>query len=316
MYLKYLGLEEKPFSISPDPDFLYMSEFHREALAHLLYGISNDGCLILLTGEVGTGKTTVCRCLLEQLTDSTDVALILNPRLSVIDLLATICDELEIPDDDDDKSVKTYIDKLNKHLLVSHAKHRNVALIIDEAQNLSIDVLEQLRLLTNLETNKQKLLKIILLGQPELKKMLESPEVSQINQRITSRYHLLPLNRDDVFSYVHHRLAVVGGSERLFSDAAINQIYKLSHGIPRLINILCDRALLGAYVESKRQVNVKTVNKAAGEVLAEVEPDSERKNRAGTGWLLPFLLLILGALATYLYLNDPLYMDTLQAIRR
>jgi len=251
MYTRYFELTEKPFSIAPDPRYLFMSALHQEALAHLLYGIGSDGCLILLTGDVGAGKTTVCRCLLEQLPENTDLALILNPKLNAIELLASICDELEIVVSGDTTSIKTYIDHLNRHLLDAHARGRITALLIDEAQNLSLDTLEQLRLLTNLETGKQKLLKIILLGQPELRRLLEQDEVSQINQRITSRYHLSPLAAADVSAYVEHRLAVAGGRKRLFSEAAVRRVAELSRGIPRLINVLCDRALLGAYVEEK-----------------------------------------------------------------
>lgn len=267
MYTNYFGLNEKPFSIAPDPRYLYMSERHREALAHLLYGVCGDGCFILLTGDVGTGKTTVARCLLAQLPDYTDVAFITNSRLTVLELLETICDEFEIPLDDKDKSTKSYIDKLNIYLLKAHANGRNTALIIDEAQNLSLDLLEQLRLLTNLETNKKKLLKIVLLGQTELQQKLSQEGAVQINQRITSRYHLLALDRKNSFAYIHHRLAVAGEQQAIFSKMALNRIFSYSNGIPRLINVLCDRALMGAYVEEKYLVSAKIVDKAAQEVL-------------------------------------------------
>jgi general secretion pathway protein A len=268
MYTQYFGLTEKPFSIAPDPHFLYLSELHREALAHLLYGIESDGCLVLLTGEVGTGKTTASRCLIEQLPETTDIALILNPKLTVIELLTTICEELKITGIQPYDSVKYYIDSLNNHLLQSHARGRNTVLIIDEAQDLDTDVLEQLRLLTNLETHKEKLLKIILLGQPELRQLLNRPEFSHVSQRITSRYHLLPLKEQDVFAYVEHRIKVAGGGRaRLFSDKALKRVYELSKGIPRLINVLCDRALLGAYVEEKDQVDPEIITQAGNEVL-------------------------------------------------
>ncbi|MCF8055891.1 MAG: AAA family ATPase [Desulfocapsa sp.] len=270
MYTDYFGLKENPFSISPDPRYLYMSELHREALAHLLYGIAGDGCFILLTGDVGTGKTTVCRCLLAQLPSNTDVALILNPRLTVLELLETICDELGIPMEDETTSVKAYIDKLNSYLLDAYAQGRNIALLIDEAQNLSLDLLEQLRLLTNLETDQKKLLKIVLLGQSELRQILDQPGAAQISQRITSRYHLQPLNRENSFAYIHHRLAVAGVRRKIFSKTALVRVYELSHGIPRLINVLCDRSLLGAYVEEKYPVSRKIVDKAAREVLGNV----------------------------------------------
>ena len=275
MYTQYFGLTEKPFSIAPDPHFLYLSELHREAPAHLLYGIESDGCLVLLTGEVGTGKTTASRCLIDQLPETTDIALILNPKLTVIELLTTICEELRIAGIEPHDSVKYYVDILNQHLLEAHARGRNTVLIIDEAQDLDTDVLEQLRLLTNLETHKEKLLKIILLGQPELRQLLDRPEFAHVNQRITSRYHLLPLGEQDVCAYVEHRIKVAGGGRaRLFSDKALKRVYELSKGIPRLINVLCDRALLGAYVEEKDQVDPGIVGRAGSEVLGLQEKDA------------------------------------------
>lgn len=267
MYTNYFGLKEKPFSIAPDPRYLYMSELHREALAHLLYGISSDGCFILLTGDVGTGKTTVCRCLLAQLPENTEVALVVNPKLSVLELLETICEELAIPIDREEQSPKAYIDRLNTYLLEAHGQGKNVALLIDEAQNMSLDLLEQLRLLTNLETDQKKLLKIVLLGQTELRQILDQPGAAQISQRITSRYHLLPLDRKNSFAYIQHRLAVAGESGRIFSQAALAKIFTLTNGIPRLINVLCDRSLLGTYVEEKYLVSPAIVERAAHEVL-------------------------------------------------
>lgn len=268
MYTHYFGLNEKPFVIAPNPRYLYMSELHREALAHLIYGIQSGGCFILLTGDVGTGKTTVCRCLLEKLPKDTDVAIILNPKLTAIDLLKTICEELSIPVTTESPSSKNYIDAINRHLLKTHAEGRSTALVIDEAQNLDADVLEQLRLLTNLETDTQKLLKIILLGQPELRLMLASPEMSQVNQRITSRYHLKPLKPQDVRIYMQHRIRVAGGgARRLFSNGAEHHVARLSKGIPRLINLLCDRALLGAYAENADHVSLRIMKKAGREVF-------------------------------------------------
>jgi len=270
MYTRYFGLAEKPFAISPNPRYLFMSELHREALAHLLYGINSDGCFILLTGDVGTGKTTVCRCLLTQLPEHTDVAIVLNPKLTATELLRTICEELGILPEGDAASMKTYVDVLNQHLLTAHAKGRTTAIIIDEAQNLDMNVLEQLRLLTNLETNTQKLLQIVLIGQPELRDILERPELSQLNQRVTSRYHLTPLSPDHVRTYILHRLTVAGGTnKRLFSPKAIKYIAKVTNGIPRLINVLCDRALLGAYAENEDHVSYGIVKKAGTEVFAK-----------------------------------------------
>ena len=268
MYTHFFGLKEKPFTITPDPRYLYMSELHREALAHLLYGVDSDGCLILLTGDVGTGKTTVCRCFLEQLNDTTDAALIINPKLSAIELLESICDELNIQYDRNEKSIKSIIDKLNHYLLASHSEGRTTIVIIDEAQNLDLDVLEQLRMLTNLETERHKLLKIVLLGQPELLDLLKKKEVAQINQRITSRYHLQPLlHKNDLFNYVNHRLNIAGSHLDLFSPRALAYLFKASCGVPRLVNIICDRSLLGAYVEGKNHVNKKTMIQAANEVM-------------------------------------------------
>ena len=235
MYTRYFGLTEKPFAIAPNPRYLFMSELHREALAHLLYGISSEGCITLLTGDVGTGKTTVCRCLVEQLPATTDIAMILNPKLTIGDLFKTICEELKIPIPTETPSVKTYIDQLNAYLLDAHSKGRNTALIIDEAQNLDIEILEQLRLLTNLETNTKKLLQIVLIGQPELRHLLCDPKLSQINQRITTRYHLEPLQADDVTTYIQHRITIAGGNSRnvLFSKKAIQYVAKVSKGIPQ-----------------------------------------------------------------------------------
>ena len=268
MYTRYFGLLEKPFAIAPNPRYLYMSELHREAMAHLLYGLSSEGCIILLTGDVGTGKTTVCRCLLEQLPATTDIAMILNPKLTIMDLFKTICEELKIPIQDASPTVKTYVDLLNVYLLEAHAKGRNTALIIDEAQNLDIEILEQLRLLTNLETNTNKLLQIVLIGQPELRQILADPQLSQINQRVTTRYHLGPLQAADIDTYIQHRIAIAGGNSRnvLFSQKAIEYVAKYSRGIPRVINLLCDHALLGAYVDNQDHVSLKIMKKAAHEL--------------------------------------------------
>jgi len=269
MYSNYFGLEEPPFSIAPNPRYLYLSKQHREALAHLLYGIGNDGGFVLLTGEVGTGKTTVCRALLDQLPESTDVALILNPKYSSQELLASICDELGITYPNQETRIKHYIDALNKYLLQSHAQGRHTVLILDEAQNLGVDVLEQIRLLTNLETDCHKLLQIVLVGQPELLEQLLRPELRQLSQRITARFHLGALNRDELEGYISHRLAVAGVQGRLFPAATLNRLYRMTRGIPRLINILCDRALLGAFVERQNRVEVNVLNRAASEVLGE-----------------------------------------------
>lgn len=267
MYQSYFGLAEEPFSIAPDPRYLYMSQRHQEALAHLLYGVNAGGGFVLLTGEVGAGKTTVCRCLLEQIPESCDVAYIFNPKLTVEELLSTICAEFGITCPPGNSSIKVYIDCINAYLLDAHARGRHTVLIIDEAQNLSADVLEQLRLLTNLETNQRKLLQIILLGQPELAVMLERPELRQLAQRIIARYHLGPLGKQEVAAYVQHRLVISGAQRQLFPLALMGQLYRLSGGIPRIINVLCDRALLGTYAQSKEKVDSATLKQAAREVF-------------------------------------------------
>ncbi len=244
-----------------------MSPRHQEGLAHLLYGINFGGGFVALTGEVGTGKTTLCHCLLQQLPKNIDIALILNSKLNAIELLATICDELGIIYDKNQHSLKTLIDLLNRHLLTAHANGRRTVLLIDEAQNLSMEVLEQIRLLTNLETSKTKLLQIILVGQPELKELLKRQDLRQLNQRITARYHLLPLSLNETRAYIRHRLIVCNGYPEIFKDNAIRKIYKLSSGIPRVINILCDRALLGAYSTNTFIITPKIVSGAANETL-------------------------------------------------
>jgi len=267
MYQSYFGLAEEPFSIAPDPRYLYMSQRHQEALAHLLYGVNGGGGFVLLTGEVGAGKTTVCRCLLEQIPESCDVAYIFNPRQTVAELLSTLCAEFGIAYPCGNTSVKVYVDCINAYLLDAHARGRHTVLIIDEAQNLSADVLEQMRLLTNLETSQRKLLQIILLGQSELAVMLARPELRQLAQRVIARYHLGPLARQEVAAYVRHRLDVSGTQRQLFPDALIGLLYRLSGGIPRVINVICDRSLLGAYVQGKERVDRATLMQAAREVL-------------------------------------------------
>ncbi len=290
MYKDHFGLTETPFSIAPNPRYLYMSEFHREALAHLLYGIESDGGFVLLTGEVGTGKTTVCRCLLEQLPDTIDAALILNPKLTSQELLATLCDEFGISYPERAIGIKIFVDMINAHLLDSYAKGRKSILIIDEAQNLSSDVLEQIRLLTNLETNEHKLLQIIMLGQPELREKLEHPELKQLAQRITARYHLGPLSRNDIPAYIAHRLQVAGAQRTLFSSSTIKALYRFSGGIPRLINIVCDRALLGAFVKGQEHVDSAVLSSAAREVFGRDEKHAWQKKMLQWS-VIAFLLL-------------------------
>lgn len=307
MYEEHFGFTSLPFSIAPDPHYLYMSERHREALAHLLYGIRSDSGFVLLTGEVGTGKTTICRCLLEQVPDDTDIAFIFNPKLTVEELLATICEEFGINHQENQKSIKVFVDHINSFLLRSHARGRKAVLIIDEAQNLSVDVLEQIRLLTNLETNERKLLQIIMLGQPELKDMLSRSELRQLAQRITARYHLDPLTEREVGAYVAHRLAITGGRGRIFPASTIKLLYQLSKGTPRLINIICDRALLGAYVQDQDQVDTSTLKKAAREVFGDIV-DQPLQKRKMSHWSIAALVLLFSGsvLATAYYYQMPL----------
>lgn len=269
MYPKYFGLKEPSFSIAPDPHYLFLSEQHKEALAHLLYGAGESGGFVLLTGEVGTGKTTVCRAFLEQIPEGVDVALILNPAMTANELLLGICDEFRVSVPEGERSVKHLVDRLNRYLLEAHANGRRPVLMIDEAQNLRPKVLEQIRLLTNLETTKHKLLQIFLVGQPELRRMLEREGLRQINQRITARFHLRPLSLGETGDYIRHRVAVAGVDRPLFTAKAVRRIHQFSGGVPRLINILCDRALLGACVTRANQVTPAIVAKAAREIRGE-----------------------------------------------
>ena len=301
MYHQHFGLNEAPFSIAVNPRYLFMSQRHRDALAHLLYGVSGGGGFILLTGEVGTGKTTVNRCLLEQLPDTTDLAIILNPALSAVELLASACDELKIDYPQGTESLKALTDALHRYLLDNHERGRKSVLMIDEAQHLDFDVLEQIRLLTNLETNDEKLLQIILIGQPELTEKLSRPELRQLNQRITARYNLQPLNLQETTAYIRHRLEVAGlrGGVSLFESAAVKQIHSLTRGIPRLINVLCDRALLGAYGQQRSRVNKKLIAEAAGEVFGEkVAMPSSQRSIGKRAWLV-FLVAVASAAVGY-----------------
>lgn len=269
MYTKFFGLTEKPFAITPDPRYLFMSEQHSEALAHLVYGISESGGFIQLTGEVGTGKTTLVRTVLGRLPAEVDVALILNPQLSALEFLIAICEELGTPPPEDKNSARSLVDTLNRHLLAAHARGRRTILLVDEAQNLSPEVLEQLRLLTNLETAKQKLLQVILIAQPELRDVLAREELRQLAQRVTGRYHLEPLSRDETGLYIDHRLKVAGALGEIFDAAAKQEVFDLSGGVPRIINVICDRAMLGAYSRETRMIGKKLVRRAAAEVSGQ-----------------------------------------------
>jgi len=297
MYLDYFRFNQAPFSIAPDPAFLYLSERHREALAHLMYGLDGDGGFVLVIGEVGTGKTTLVRSLMDQVPEAVDVAFILNPRVSVPELLETLCDELGVDYvSDESLTIKFYIDRLNAHRLKNHALGRSTVVIIDEAQSLSTDVLEQIRLLTNRETNERKLLRIILLGQTELSEVLDRREMRQLAQRITARYHLSALDREETRAYIAHRLTRAGGSPHLFTRPASREIYRLSGGIPRLVNVIADRALLGSYVEAKQRVTATIVRKAGREVFD--------KRATSQRWIVSAALLLLAVGAAWALLDQ------------
>lgn len=276
MYTGFFGLTSPPFSIAPNPDFMYLSPRHTEALAHLRYGLGDAGGFVLLTGEVGTGKTTVSRTLLQELDEQTEVAFILNPTLSELELLAAICDELKIRYKKTDTSLKLLSDKITQRLQKNHDAGKKTILIIDEAQHLQPAVLEQLRLLTNLETNTKKLLQVILIGQPELQQLLQRNDLRQLAQRITARYHLLPLNFAEVQHYVRFRLQVAGCQRPVFSDKAVKKLFELSGGIPRLVNLLADRAMLAAYSLQQPLVEVGDVQRAAAEILPPVAASADR----------------------------------------
>ena len=294
MYYQYFGLTEAPFSIAVNPRYLFMSARHRDALAHLLYGVGAGGGFILLTGEVGTGKTTINRCLLEQLPDDTDIAIVLNPALNAMELLATVCDELGIGYDPVNHTLKSLTDSLHAYLLANHERGRKTVLLIDEAQHLDFEVLEQIRLLTNLETHSEKLLQIVLIGQPELAQMLGQPELRQLNQRITARYNLKPLNLEETGAYIQHRLQVAGMTPGrvVFPNAVVKGIFARTRGIPRLINVLCDRMLLGAYGHNKSRVDQSMLRLAAREVMGEEPPA-----RFDWRWPAVLTLLLLGIAA-------------------
>ena len=318
MYQQYFGLAEQPFSIAVNPRYLFMSSRHRDALAHLLYGVGSGGGFILLTGEVGTGKTTLNRCLLEQLPEQTDIAIVLNPALSAIELLATVCDEFDIDYPQGTDSLKILTDALHQFLLRNHQANRRTVLMIDEAQHLDFTVLEQIRLLTNLETDEKKLLQIILTGQPELAAMLARPELRQLNQRITARFDLTPLSADETRTYIQHRLEIAGlGSGReIFSPSAVREVYQLSGGVPRLVNLLCDRAMLGAYGRQDETVSARLVREAATEVLGGAVKSAAAAGNAGSAltWQRALIGIVFMVLAAGLWMtttDDAPYIGTL-----
>lgn len=298
MYTQFFRLTQPPFSISPDPRYLFMSERHREALAHLLYGVDSGGGVVLLTGDIGAGKTTICRCFLERVPANCNVAYIFNPKLTVDELLQSICEEfhIELPQLERYMTgAKDYIDALNRYLIASHAEGRNNVLVIDEAQNLSADVLEQLRLLTNLETHERKLLQIILIGQPELRAVLARPALEQLAQRVIAHYHLTALTEQETASYIQHRLATAGlASASPFQPPLMKLIHRLTQGVPRRINLLCDRALLGAYARGTMEIDSAIIDQSAAELFINQQGQALDRRRR---WKISLLGLLAVAMA-------------------
>lgn len=265
MYLDFYNLKEKPFNVTADPNFLYLSKKHREAISHMQYGIQERVGFLEITGEIGAGKTTVCKALLNQLDQHTKTAFILNGNLSEVQLLQAIIEDFGIQVKTKNKI--TMLSELNKFLLEQLEHRNNAVLIIDEAQNLKPSLLEQVRLLSNLETEKEKLLQIILVGQPELREKLASRELKQLRQRIAIRYHIAPLSRREVDGYISHRLNVAGcNNSDIFHKDAIEEIFKFSSGIPRLINIACDKSLLAGYIADKKTIDSNMVKKCVKEI--------------------------------------------------
>jgi general secretion pathway protein A len=273
MYCDYFGFSEKPFTITPNPRFVFLSGIHREAFARLLYGVDSHAGFIALTGEVGTGKTTMLRTLLTQLDpEKYTSALIFNPCMSAEQLLAGICREFGIKSGEQTRF--GYLDALNSFLIEQNSAGRTVVLVIDEAQNLEPDVLEQVRMISNLETERDKLIQIILAGQPELDDILRRHDLRQLNQRITVRCRLTPMKLDDTTHYINHRLKISGSRiQELFSRAAVRRIYRFSHGIPRLINVACEQALVLAWTREIRSVS----SSMAAEVIVELQPVDMRE---------------------------------------
>ena len=315
MYLEYFGLEKLPFTISPDPDFLYPSKGHQEALAHLSYALTDQGGLICLTGEVGTGKTMLCRALMESVPEGDHIAYIFNPQLSPIELMQSLCDDLGISYDKT-LSLKELYGVINDALVAFYAQHQRVICVIDEAQAMPPALLEQIRLLTNLETHREKLLTLVLVGQPELRDLLARHDLRQLNQRITARYHLDFLSREDTAAYLEHRLACAGSEHMLFDRDAVKIIWESSHGTPRLINSIADRALLGAYATESAVVGKEIARQAVIEVTGG--PVTKKKATTSRGavtersvvpmfasallFLMLFSVLVGGAYAAYRYL--------------
>lgn len=289
IYQQYFALNCEPFSIVPDPGFLYPSSQHRQAVAHLKYGLDREGGFVLLTGEVGTGKTTLTRTLLKRLPAHVRVAYVLNSTLEVTDVLASICQELsiELPQSAQTSLSKNCIDALNSDLIVAHAEGKKTLVVIEEAQNLSPEVLEILRLLSNLETATHKLLHILLVGQPELLETLAQKDQRQLNQRVVARFHLLPLAKSDVANYVNHRLHHAGANRAIFENAAMSALFKLTKGVPRLINLICHHALLAAYATGAKTVSAKLVKNAAMEIFDTQLPQKKSSRK----WLVALFIV-------------------------
>ena len=295
IYLKHFGLAREPFSIVPDPGFLYPSNHHRQAVAHLKYGLDREGGFILLTGEVGTGKTTLTRTMLKRLPAHVRVAYVLNSKLKVSDALASICHELgvDLPSTQGLSFSKVCTDALNQNLLQAHAEGKKTLIVIEEAQNLSAEVLETLRLLSNLETHTHKLLHILLVGQPELLEILAQKELRQLNQRVVSRFHLLPLVKDDLANYINHRLHRAGATRPIFDRACMATLFRLTNGVPRLINLICQHSLLAAYSTEIRVVTPKLLKQAAVEILGSSNTPVPILQH-WRYWVFPLMLILFG----------------------
>ena len=292
IYQQYFALSCEPFSIVPDPGFLYPSSQHRQAVAHLKYGLDREGGFVLLTGEVGTGKTTLTRTLIKRLPAHVRVAYVLNSTFDAADVLASICQELgiKLPKSSKTSLTKNCVDALNSDLIESHAEGKKTLVVIEEAQNLSPEVLEILRLLSNLETATHKLLHILLVGQPELLETLAQKDQRQLNQRVVARFHLLPLAKTDVANYVNHRLHHAGAKRAIFESAAMTALFKLTQGVPRLINLICHHALLAAYATGAKTVSAKLVKAAAVEIFDVEKP--KQKSSSKLGWSLVFCAVV------------------------
>lgn len=299
MFHDHFSIRENPFANTPDPDFLFMSTRHKEALAHLVYGVNGESGFVLLTGGIGTGKTTLCRYLADHMPEGVEFALCINPRRSEAELLESICDEMGITVHGDRNKVKDLADSINAYLLDLYARGGRAVLIIDEAQNLEFAQLEQIRLLTNLETAERKLLQIILVGQPELKDRIDQPDLVNLSQRVTARYHLTAMSSDEVFAYIVHRLSVTGLNDETFTSDAVDLIYRMSGGVPRLINSICERCMLGAYALGRTTVDEALARDSATEVLGTPvlpKPESDNPSRRIVAFATVLLIVALGIL--------------------